>query len=374
MHYLNEPLTPPPVPSDPLFAPRSDFQSFFDKLSALEAADPPVSEANSAVLDIPETSLPERIVPSFHDYVRQRDRSEWECVKNTLVSMHPEISDKRMFRFSHCSEKAWFYKHKTTSEVAVFSSACRDRFCPVCASRRSYEVSQKVSEWIRDRRDVRFATFTLRSSDHGLDAQITALYSAFSRLRRNKEVRDALRAGVWFFQTTFNHDTGQWHPHLHCVTCGTYISHARLSEAWLAASGDSYVVDIRYVHDVEKVAAYVARYAARPYRLLDCPAEKRPELLRGFKSRRLFGTWGKNSCRPRIKRDRVSRDDWECIGSYSLVKALQKVDWRATAIFDAWARRVPLQPDISCYVWDHALTWEYVREIVIPPPPPESWG
>jgi hypothetical protein len=365
--YLGPALPPsPPLPwlqTDPIPDDIPDWSG----ISALSSAGMP---GGSAQLDPHETSLPERPGMSYNDLCRGRDLPEWNCVRRTMKSLFPLVSDKRMYRFERCLDRAYFYRNKTDGKVAVFSSACRDRFCPVCAGRRSFDVSRKVTEWIAGHHDVRFVTLTLRSNDVPLELQVSALYKAFTRLRRDKRVRESLAAGIWFFQTTFNTSTGRWHPHLHCITVGSYLSKEILSETWLSASGDSYIVDIRYVRDPGEVACYVARYAARPYRLIDLPADKRGEALLAFMSRRLFGTWGKLESRPKVKRPKADLSSWECVGSWSYVTMLQADDWRAASIMLAWQSRSALDPGVSIYEVDHAIANSWVREIDIDPPPP----
>jgi hypothetical protein len=365
--YAGPALVPSPTPG--WISPPLEILDISDGsgISSLAAA---ASAAASAQVHPNETSLPERPVRSYNDLCRGRDRAEWDCVFRTMKSLHPIISDRRLFRFDHCLDQAYFYRHKETGKVAVFSAACRDRFCPVCSSRRSFDVSKKVTEWISKRHDVRFVTLTLRSSDVPLELQISSLYKDFARLRRDVRVRRSLAAGIWFFQTTFNLETGQWHPHLHCITVGSYLAKELLSEAWLAASGDSYVVDIRYVRDPREVASYVGRYAARPYRLIDLPADRRQEVLLAFLSRRLFGTWGKLESRPKITREKADISAWERVGSWSYVVACQAYDWKAAVIMLAWQSRTPLDPGVSIYQWDHAVDNAWVKQIDIDPPPP----
>lgn len=355
MHYLNEPLNPVPVPNPFLYSPAGEI------LAAVSAA--------SSQVHSPETSLPDEEPASYQQRVRMRDYGEWKAAHAVLMSLGELVSERRLNRFRNCLQKAWFYQHNETKQVSVFSSACKDRACPICGQRRSYDLSSKVRTWISDRHDVRFTTLTLRSSDRPLGDQVTALYKAFVKLRRMPKIRRAFVAGIWFFQATFNPELRQWHPHLHCVSVGTWLGIAELSEAWLAASGDSYIVDHRYVYDHEKVAAYVARYSARPYRLTDLPGEKRQEVVLAFHSRRLFGTWGKKDIRPIIKRDKPSLADFTCLGSYSYVCQLRGYDWRADLIFMAWAERTPLDPSVSTYAWDKAVDWAGFDTIEIDPPP-----
>lgn len=366
--YLGPPLNDPP-PSR-LYADSSKVPGLYPR-SGITAIAESCGEAASASLDPNETSLPERPVLSYNDLCRYRDRIEWDCVRQTLRSLHPVVSDKRLYRYDRCLDRAYFYRNKDDGKVAVFSAACRDRFCPVCGARRSYDVARKVKEWIAAHHDVRFATFTLRSSEVPLEDQISALYQNFSRVRRNPMVRRSLAAGIWFFQATFNGVSGRWHPHLHCVTVGAWVDQSKLSEAWLQASGDSYVVDIRFVHDPQKVADYVSRYAARPFRLADLPGDRRQEAVLAFWSRRLFGCWGKLESRPKIKRPKADLSKWECVGSWSYVVTLQSCDWRAASIMLAWQSRTPLEPDVSIYEIDHAVQHSWVTEVWIDPPPPE---
>ena len=355
MQYLNEPLSPPEVLPDPLYSPSGEI------LTAVAAA--------SSSLDTPETSFPSSAPSAYSQTVRSRDWPEWYAARSALEGLRPLVTDKRLYRFNHCLQKAWFYRHNTKGSVHVFSSACKDRACPVCGKRRAYDLSVKVRDWIQGRKNVRFYTFTLRSNDSSLDCQISALYSAFRKFRRFPDIRRAMAAGIWFFQTTFNVEEQRWHPHLHVLAVGTFLSQMRLSDLWRSASGDSYIVDVRYVHDPQLVSGYVSRYAARPYRLKDLPQERHQEVLLAFWSRRLFGAWGRLDVRPKIKQDKPCLADFTCLGSYNYVMQLRGYDWRAAAIWEAYHSRVPLTPLCSTYDWDKAVDWVGTASITIDPPP-----
>lgn len=355
MQYLNQPLSEPIIPPNPLFSPPGEI------LAAAAAA--------SSSLDTPETSFSAGEPSAYGQLIRSRDWPEWYAALAALESLRPLVTDKRIWRFHHCLQKAWFYRHNQKGTVHVFSSACKDRACPVCGQRRSYDLSQKVSKWVQSRKNVRFYTFTLRSSDAPLDRQISALYSSFSRFRKLPDIRRTMAAGIWFFQTTFNIEDQRWHPHLHVLAVGTFLLQNRLSDLWRLASGDSYIVDVRYVRNPQLVCGYVSRYASRPYRLTDLPEEKRSEAVLAFWSRRLFGTWGRLEARPKIKRDKPSLANFTCLGSYSYVQQLRGYDWRADMIWDAYHSRVPLTPMCSTYDWDKAVDWLGTSEITIDPAP-----
>jgi len=377
MHYLNEPLSPPSLPVPTLFSPDPEILEFCRITAVFEGSSgrrPDFSSGfgvsqSSASLDTTETSLPEIAVPSYQRVVRDRDRTEWDLAHECLQSLVPIISERRLSRFERCLEQAWFYRNLKTSEVVVLSSACKDRTCPVCSRRRSYDLSTKVTDWLVNHNNVRFATFTLRSSDASLDVQISALYRAFARLRKDRRVRGLLAAGIWFFQCTYNIETNTWHPHIHSLCCGSYVVHSVLAEAWLDASGDSYICDVRFVYDNRRAASYVSRYAARPYCLIELPRNVHQTVVLAFHSRRLFGTWGKLEMRPKIKRRKISLADYECVGSWSYVQALRGIDWRADCIWIAWVSRKPLCDPVSTYSWDQAVDWLGMDVIDIPPQP-----
>lgn len=326
--------------------------------------------APNALLDTPETSVD--MVPTIEDngsYQSKRrlaDSVEWQLSIETLIAMQPVVTGRRIERFIHCREHAYFFRNRDSGSVHVFSSACRDRGCPFCADARSREVSEQITEWIAGARNPRFLTLTLRSSNAPLPVQIDNIYQAFRRLRLQPSMRDYLRSGVWFFQVTFNHQTQQWHPHLHCVIVGKWLSKRKWSAAWKLASRGSYIVDIQPIKDPVTVAEYVARYSARPYRLKGLDLERRKECMWAFMSRRLFGTWGPKPERPRVSRPKLDMGKWEPIGSWSYIMWASSHDARARAILEAYKLRKPLEPGLSCREYDLAAEREWITEIDCP--------
>jgi hypothetical protein len=366
MRYLNEPLDAPVLPPPPIFAPTAEVLAALTAAGAFSARGNPRA---SSSLDTPETSFSADAPTAYAQLIRSRDWPEWYAALAALESLRPLVTDKRIWRFRHCLQKAWFFRHNETGSVHVFSSACKDRACPVCGQRRSYDLSRKVASWVQSRTNVRFYTFTLRANDAPLDSQISALYRAFGKFRKFPDCRRAMAAGIWFFQTTYTVQSGQWHPHLHVLAVGSFLSQDRLCDLWRLASGDSYIVDVRFVHNPATVASYVARYAARPYKLTDLPEDRRSEAVLAFWSRRLFGTWGKLEARPKIKQEKPSLAEYTCLGSYNYVQQLRGYDWRADAIWAAYANKTPLMPQCQTYDWDKAVDWMGHDTIVIDPPP-----
>jgi hypothetical protein len=94
---------------------------------------------------------------------------------------------------------------------------------------------------------------------------------------------------VWFPKTE------RWHPHLHILSDGRYIAKEALRKAWLKATGDSFIVDVRKVTSAERAAHYVTKYASKPH---DASIWREPrrldEAILAMKGRRLcltYGTW-----------------------------------------------------------------------------------
>lgn len=318
----------------------------------------------------PETSV--YSVPTIEDngsYQSRRrfsESPEWQLGIETLIALQPMVTGRRIERYIRCREHAYFYRHKETGTVHVFSSACRDRTCPFCASARSAEVAEQITEWLKGARHPRFLTMSIRSSNAPLASQIDHIYQSFRRLRLQPDFKSALRAGCWFFQVTFNQERQQWHPHLHCIIVGKWRKWDHWVEAWRKASKGSFILDIEPIKDQEEVASYVSRYAARPYRLAGLSLERRKEVIWAFQSRRLFGTWGPKPERPKVAKKPLDMGKWEPIGSWSYIMWASSHDARARAILEAYKLRKPLEPGLSCREYDLAAEREWITEIDCP--------
>lgn len=135
-------------------------------------------------------------------------------------------------------------------------------------------------------------TFTLKHSDDPLELQIKTLYDSFRKIRRRSIMANAVTGGIWFFQLKYNSTDEQWHPHIHCLVAGAYIPHSRLKELWHAITEDSYIVDIRPVHDVDAASREVARYATSPCDLTAITRDLSLDVYHATKHRRICGSWG----------------------------------------------------------------------------------
>jgi hypothetical protein len=219
----------------------------------------------------------------------------------------------------------------------------------------------------------RFCTLTLDDDGQSLDERLDRLMQSFRRLRRSPRWRACVRGGAYAIQTTRGRDGQHWHVHLHLLIDGTYYHQRELSADWLAATGDSSIVDIRAAHSRTAVATYVAEYVARPDGLGTWAAAHIREYAETMHGRRMIHTWG--SChgtavdesaadRPSLSQHRISAallahnaSQGHTVSQY-ICDVLARTSGVARAIFDGKSH--PQQCDDTEY------------GIPLPTPPPAS--
>jgi hypothetical protein len=148
---------------------------------------------------------------------------------------------------------------------------------------------------------------------------------------------------VWFFQVKWISESESWHPHLHCVLDAEYLPHKTLKAIWLEITGDSSIVDIKAVRDPQKVAEYVARYAARPCKLKDLEPEQRIEVVQALHGRRLCGKWGDTEDLQLSVKSVDADSDYVTICDYSKLSDLCKISEFAVSIRYAYSTGEPVQ-------------------------------
>lgn len=224
------------------------------------------------------------------------------------------IHENRRLHFWGCGDEAWIERSvEHPNRHRIRSTNCRDRWCKVCQQERSRQIACVLSENIEAEK-ARFVTLTLRSNDLSLKCQLDRLYKCFAKLRARKLWKSTQDGGAAFVEVSYNELTERWHPHLHVICFGTYIPQKALSADWLSVTGDSHVVDVRWIRNPSQVARYVAKYASgsvspkiyRIPRALD-------EAILALRKRRLcltFGSWRGISLRPQ-----EPQGEWERVES-----------------------------------------------------------
>lgn len=223
--------------------------------------------------------------------------SGWQTIRQRVYDSLGRTGQHhtRLHAFRRCGCDA--YVMRTVAEphqYRVTGSGCHDRFCTPCARERSQKIALTVIDQMRDSK-LRFATLTVLSTPDPLAQRITHLLKSFATLRRTALWDQHVTGGVAFLECTYSTKRRQWHPHLHCLIEGSYMPQRLLSQAWYKTTGDSSIVDIRFVKSASHAAHYVTKYAVKP--LSGIPTNE-PDLLdeavHALRRRRLcttYGTW-----------------------------------------------------------------------------------
>ena len=226
---------------------------------------------------------------------------------------------KRTSNFRECRSRAWFVRHRHSQEVRVASSRCNLRWCPICIKTKRFVMRQSLVPWVKKAKKPKFVTFTLKHSSAPLSHQISSLYKYFTNLRRRKLWTKKIHSGVWFFQVKKSETDGLWHPHIHVICDGAYISRWRLSEMWEQVTSGSMVVDVRAVKDPKKASDYVSRYATAPCDLEKLNLEDSIEVFDALNGRRICGKFGDCNDLQLVPQKCPDSEEWEFLANFSEV-------------------------------------------------------
>lgn len=254
-------------------------------------------------------------------------------VYDALVRTRQSLS--RIHAFTCCGEQAWVLRSvQDPSTVRVASCTCHDRLCVPCGRERSACIASNLAKLITPA-SHRFVTLTLKADSQPLRERLNRLYAAFRRLRQTAFWKRRVKGGVAFCEIKWNAASNNWHVHLHALTHGRYLHQPDLRQAWYKATGDSLVVDVRFVRDSDKAVRYVSKYCGKPtdYETLTSPALL-DELVLATHGRRLvlpFGNW-----RNVTLLEKPADGEWEIVGDLETVlRRAASGEYDAMAIVDA---------------------------------------
>jgi len=202
-------------------------------------------------------------------------------------------------------------------------------------------TTNAVDEWLQIQKYPKMITVTLKHSDDPLQLQIKRLYACFQKLKRRAYFQRLITGGVWFFQLKLNLKTQQWHPHIHCLVAGKFLPHARLKSLWHKITGDSNIVDIRPVKDLENASTEVARYATSPADITRMDLEQAVDVHYATKGKRICGSWGtakKITLKPTPQDD---QDDWFKVADFYYVNVQKEYDNIAKAFWKCYKKDEP---------------------------------
>jgi len=250
-------------------------------------------------------------------------------------------SGKFSDRLKTCRKFAFFYRHNESGKLRVQSSRCKLRWCPICRDVSRMIVTTAVDGWLQRQYFPKMLTFTLKHSDDDLFSQINRLYDSFKKIRQRAYFKQNVTGGVWFFQLKLNPQTEQWHPHIHCLVAGKFLKHSRLSELWHKITGDSFVVDVRPVKDLDNASTEVARYATSPADLTKMSFEQAWNVFDATEGKRICGTWGNAKgmvLRPTPADD---SDEWSKIADFTWIAIRKEYDAAAKLFWECYCEHKP---------------------------------
>lgn len=264
------------------------------------------------------------------------------------------FSGKFTDRLKSCRKFAFFYRNNETGHLRVQSTRCKLRWCPICRDVSRMIVTTAVDGWLRRRKFPKMLTFTLKHSDDDLLTQINRIYKSFQKIRQRVFFKKNVTGGVWFFQLKLNPLTEQWHPHIHCLVDGKFLSQSKLKDLWLKITGDSFVVDVRPVKDLDNASTEVARYATSPADLTNMSFEHAWEVFDATEGKRICGTWGDAKGIVLHPTPQDDSDEWSKIADFTWIAIRKEYDEAAKIFWDCYCNHKPydgpqLQPDSTLY-------------------------
>ena len=250
--------------------------------------------------------------------------------------------DARLSKFANCGSGLWLEVNRSTNDLRCRSNKCHDRWCMRCQGERAALITDAVARLVSTN-GARFLTLTLRHSPTPLTDQIDRLYASFLRLRHRAAWKEHVTGGAAFFEAKVGEKDGLWHVHLHCLITGSFWDQRDISRAWHSVTGDSSIVDVRKVDDVEGRARYVTKYVTKPAdSSVFAVPDRLDEMITALRGRRLcttFGTWRGT----RLEELDAPSEGWTPLQSVEHLRTLAgEGDPDARRWLDAAARKWPL--------------------------------
>ena len=182
-----------------------------------------------------------------------------------------------------CGDYLQFRHYITVDTVRLHAAQfCKKHLlCPLCAIRRGAKaLAAYLARWecIRAQKPALrpyLVTLTVKDGPdlaerfkHLKDSQ----HELWKRKHRGRgSVLDGVQGAVWSYEVKRGSGSGIWHPHLHMIALAesmTIEGHGnlgRLSAEWLEITGDSHMVDVREIDELDPVSGFIEvfKYAVK---------------------------------------------------------------------------------------------------------------
>lgn len=259
---------------------------------------------STTLLDPHETNAPfaQDLTPwgsevTSHDPEVTFRHSGWHRARSQIRRALENTSarPRTLARFDLCGSDPWVAVDATDpSSFCILSNTCHSRWCRPCANAKALAIESNLLSRL-SAEPHRLITLTLKHRHEPLKAQLDRLYRCFRRLRNTPFWKHHVNGGAAILEVGHSSKADFWHPHLHVVAEGKYIPSGQLSDHWRQITGDSFIVDVRYIRTAPRITAYLAKYLRKP--VASTIINKPPlleELILALAHRRLcttFGSW-----------------------------------------------------------------------------------
>ncbi len=226
------------------------------------------TEANQGIGSI--KGMPEKL----KRYSKARLRS-LEMTEYCIVQQNVKMSNK----LSNCANYLVFRHYFRIDEVRLHAAQfCKKHLlCPMCAIRRGAKMLRAYLDKYRlvlgefPTLSPYLVTLTVKNGD---DLAERVQHLRLSMRKMTESRRNALKglispnefsksAGGFHSIEVTNRGIG-WHPHVHMIwLCSESPDQFKLSGDWQAITGDSYIVDVRPLHDPVDGFLEVCKYALK---------------------------------------------------------------------------------------------------------------
>ena len=211
---------------------------------------------------------------------------------------------------SKCGHYLQFRDYFKVGKVRLHAADfCRRHLlCPLCAIRRGAKLVQSYLqrlEIVQAEKPGLHAYLVTVTVKNGADLgeRFRHLQGSMSRMTQARRsylrgkgphVEMARAAGyVGSYEFKRGAKSQEWHPHAHMVwLCYDPPDAVKLSQEWLAITGDSFIVDVRPFHDQDDVVGGFLEVFKYAVKFSDLPLEDNWEGYRVLKKRRLVFSGG----------------------------------------------------------------------------------
>jgi hypothetical protein len=226
--------------------------------------------------------------------------------------------------FENCGADCQVEWSEEQQRYRVCACYCHHRHCEPCMRAKSALITNNLRVIMKkgEKKQHRFITLTLRNSAAPLKGEIKRLYAAYKRLRSRPEWKSSQKGGAATLEVKWNPTTKMFHPHLHIISEGGYLSTYWLSQVWRDITGDSHIVDIRLISADKDVAYYVGKYVTKGTNaeVWEDPAVA-TEWVKAVKGVRMCATFGSWRGYKLLAREKEKPGEWKHICSLaSLVR------------------------------------------------------